>query len=93
MKKLFVLSVAVCAVAGFAAMASANTIDVSGISSVSINAPAGKISVSSAKVVSLDSNGAFVAAVPATVTATSKAAPETGKITCLDSYCKFSVSL
>ncbi len=93
MKRLFVLSVAACAIAGFAAMASANTIDASGISSVSINAPASKIVVSETKMVSLDSNGAFVAAVPAVVTATSKAAPATGKVTCLDSYCRFSVSL
>lgn len=93
MKKFFVLTITAGAIAGFAAMASASTIDASGISSVSIKAPAAKIAVSESKVVSLDSNGAFVAAVPATVTAASKAAPGTGKLTCLDSYCRFSVSL
>ena len=93
MKKFFALTITAGAIAGFAAMASADTIDASGVSSVSIKAPAAKIAVSESKTVSLDSNGAFVAAAPAKVTATSKAAPETGKKLCLDSYCKFSVSL
>lgn len=93
MKKFIALTITAGAIAGFAAMASANTIDASGISSVSIKAPAARIAVSESKTVSLDSNGAFVAAVPAKVTAASKPAPANDKITCLDSYCRFSVSL